>query len=104
MNVVAAGLASHCEVQLSYSLGRARPISVEVETHGTSELGGEEIAKRVRKHFDFRPAAIIKAFDLQRAPGRTEGGYYQKLSYYGAMGRTDLSCPWEQTDKAELLK
>jgi len=104
VNLVAAGLAEQCEVQLSYTLGRSRPVSIVVETRGTSELGGEELARRIKEHFDFRPGAIMQNYDLQRQPGATEGGFYRKLAVFGQVGRTDLNVPWEQTDKAELLK
>lgn len=104
VNLVAAGLAEQCEVQLSYTLGRSNPVSVVVETRGTSKLGGEELGRRVQEHFDFRPAAIMREFDLQRQPAAGEGGFYRKLAVYGQMGRTDLNVPWEQTDKADLLK
>ncbi len=104
VNVVAAGLASQCEVQLSYSLGQAHPVSVQVDTHETGKVDAAELVQRITKHFDFRPAAIIRDYDLQRLPAATEGGFYRKLACYGHMGRTDLNLPWEQTDKANLLK
>ncbi len=104
VNVVAAGLASQCEIQLSYSLGQSQPVSIQVDTHETSKVDAADLVQRISKHFDFRPAAIIRNYDLQRLPGATEGGFYRKLACYGHMGRTDLILPWEQTDKADLLK
>ncbi len=104
VNVVAAGLASQCEVQLSYSLGQARPVSVQVDTHGTSDLEPGDIVKRLRANFDFRPAAIIRDYNLQKLPAEHDGRFYRVLACYGHMGRSDLNVPWEQTDRAELLK
>ncbi len=104
VNVVAAGLAAQCEVQLSYSLGQARPVSVQVDTHGTSDLEPADIVKRIRANFDFRPAAIIRDYNLQKLPAEHNGRFYRVLACYGHMGRSDLNVPWEQTDKAELLK
>ena len=102
--VVAAGLADECEVQLSYSIGLARPVSVHVETFGTGRIADREIAARVVRHFDFRPAAIIAAFDLRRAPSIVKGGFYRRLASYGHVGRMDIGLPWERTDKAERLR
>lgn len=96
-NIVAAGLADKCEVQLAYAIGIARPVSVLVETFGTSKVEEEKIAKAVTKVFDLRPAAIIKNLDLRRP-------IYQKTSSYGHMGREDLGVSWEKTDKTEELK
>ncbi|MBR3942917.1 MAG: methionine adenosyltransferase [Clostridia bacterium] len=96
-NVVAAGLAKKCEVQLAYAIGVAKPVSVMIDTFGTGVISEEEIANRVNKVFDMRPAAIIKQLGL-RAP------MYKQLAAYGHMGREDLGVAWEKTDKAELLK
>ncbi len=96
-NVVAAGLAKKCEVQLAYAIGVANPVSVLVDTFGTGKIPDDEIAERVMKHFDMRPAAIIKQLDLRKP-------IYKKLAAYGHMGREDLGVTWEKTDRAELLK
>jgi S-adenosylmethionine synthetase len=103
-NIVAAGLAQQCEVQLGYSIGQAQPVSVNVETFGTGTLEDEAIRQRVLEHFDFRPAAIMQSLDLQRMPASLTDGFYSQLACYGQIGRTDLDLPWERTDKAELLK
>lgn len=96
-NVVAAGLASKCEVQLAYAIGVAKPVSVLVETFGTGKLSDDEIAKIVTQVFDLRPAAIIKCLDLRRP-------IYRQLAAYGHMGRTDVEVPWEKTDKIDEIK
>ena len=96
-NVVAAGLADKCEVQLAYAIGVARPVSVMVDTFGTGKLPDQEIGERLNKVIDFRPAAIIKKFDLRRP-------IYCDLAAYGHMGREDLDAPWEKTDLAEKLR
>lgn len=102
-NVVAAGLASECEVTLSYTIGRARPVSVQVETFGTGKCDDGEIAARVAAHFDFRPAAIVRQFNLRQLPTLAKGGFYRKLAAYGHVGRMDMSLPWELTDKVDAL-
>jgi len=102
-NVVAAGLASECEVQLSYMIGLAHPVSLQVETFGTGTIDDDNIAGLLRKFFDFRLAGILKEFDLRFLPSKTEDGFYQKLAAYGHMGRSDMEVPWERTDKAGLL-
>lgn len=96
-NIVAAGLADKCEIELAYAIGVARPVSVLVETFGTSKVSEEKIEELVAKHFDLRPAAIIRDLGLRRP-------LYRQLAAYGHMGRVDLDVPWERTDKAELLK
>ena len=96
-NIVAAGLADKCEVQLAYAIGVANPVSVMIDTFGTGKISEEEIANRVKKVFDMRPAAIIKQLDLRKP-------IYKNLAAYGHMGRCDLNVKWEETDKAELLK
>lgn len=96
-NVVAAGLADKCEIQLAYAIGVARPVSVLVETFGTAKVAEEKIAELINKHFDLRPAGIIKSLDLLRP-------IYRQTAAYGHFGRTDVDLPWERTDKADLLK
>ncbi len=96
-NIVAAGLAKKCEVQLAYAIGVARPVSIAVDTFGTSAYTSEQLENAVRKVFDLRPAAIIKNFDLCRP-------IYRQISNYGHMGREDLNLPWEQRDRVEALK
>ncbi len=96
-NVVAAGLAKRCEIQLSYAIGVAHPTSVAVDTFGTGKLPDTEISKIITKHFDLRPAGIIKMLDLRRP-------IYKKTSAYGHFGREDADFTWERTDKAEELK
>lgn len=95
-NVVAAGLADSCEIQLAYVIGVARPVSVSVETFGTASLAEELIEELIEKHFDLRPAAIIHDFDLRKP-------IYRNLACYGHFGRPELDLPWERTDKADLL-
>jgi S-adenosylmethionine synthetase len=102
-NVVAAGLADECEVELSYSIGLARPVSVQVETFGTGHLSDELIAVRLKEVFDFRPGGIIQMFDLRYLPQLFRGGFYRRLAAYGHIGRMDIGLPWEKTDKAAAL-
>ena len=96
-NIVAAGLADKCEIQLSYAIGVARPTSVMVDTFGTGKLSDEKITEIVRENFDLRPAGIIKMLDLRRP-------IYKQTAAYGHFGRNDLDLPWEKLDKAETLK
>ena len=96
-NIVAAGLAKRCEIQLSYAIGVAQPTSVMVDTFGTGVLSNEKLVEIVRKEFDLRPAAIIKTLDLRRP-------IYRETAAYGHFGRTDLDLPWEKTDKVDALK
>jgi S-adenosylmethionine synthetase len=96
-NVVAAGLASRFELQVSYAIGVARPTSLAVETFGTNVIPEEQIEDLIRKHFDLRPAAIIRDLDLRRP-------IYKQVAAYGHFGRDDLDVPWEKTDKAALLR
>ncbi len=103
-NIIAAGLAEKCEVQVSYAIGVARPVSVLVETFGTGKVDEEILLQLVQKHFELRPAGIIQAFNLRGLPKERGGRFYQDIAAYGHLGRTDLDLPWEQTDKAELLK
>jgi S-adenosylmethionine synthetase len=101
--VVAAGLADACEVHLAYSIGIARPVSVQVDCFGTGRVPDDEISARVQAHFDFRPAGIIRAFNLRYQPQIFRGGFYRRLAAYGHVGRMDVGLPWERTDKAALL-
>jgi S-adenosylmethionine synthetase len=96
-NIVAAGLADRAEIQISYAIGVARPLSLMVETHGTAHIPEDKIIALAKKHFDLRPAAIIRDFDLRRP-------IYKQTAAYGAFGRDDLDLPWERTDKAKILK
>ncbi len=96
-NIVAAGLADKCEVQLSYAIGVAEPTSIQVDTAGTGKLSDEALTKIVRENFDLRPASIIKKFNLRRP-------IYRQTAAYGHFGRTDVTFPWEETDSVEALK
>ena len=96
-NIVAAGLAKKCEIQLSYAIGVAHPTSIMVDTFGTGKLSNEKLVDMIRENFDLRPAGIIKMLDLRRP-------IYKQTAAYGHFGRTDLDLPWEKTDKAEVLK
>ncbi|MCC5909576.1 MAG: methionine adenosyltransferase [Clostridiaceae bacterium] len=96
-NIVAAGLADKCEIELAYAIGVAEPVSIMVETFGTGKVEEEVLVQLIRKHFDLRPAAIIKDLDLRRP-------IYRQVAAYGHFGRTDVDVPWEKTDKVELLK
>ena len=96
-NIVAAGLADKCEIQIAYAIGVAKPVSVLVDTFGTAKIPEAEIEERVSNNFDLRPAAIIRDLDLRRP-------IYRQVAAYGHFGRTDIDVPWERTDKAELLK
>ena len=96
-NIVAAGIADRCEIQLSYAIGVAHPTSIMVDTFGTGKLSEDKIVELIRENFDLRPAGIIKMLDLRRP-------IYKQTAAYGHFGRPDLDLPWEKTDKAELLK
>jgi S-adenosylmethionine synthetase len=96
-NIVAAGLADKCEIELAYAIGVAYPVSVMVDTFGTNKVDEEKIEELVSKHFDLRPAGIIKMLDLRRP-------IYKQTAAYGHFGRTDVDLPWEHTDKAAALK
>ena len=96
-NVVAAGLADRCQVQLAYAIGVARPVSVLVETFGTGKVSDSELEEAVEKVFDLRPTAIIRELDLRKP-------IYRKLAAYGHMGREDLGVAWEKTDRVDALK
>lgn len=96
-NIVAAGLADKCEVQLAYAIGVAKPVSIMVDTFGTGKIEEERIVELIKKHFDLRPAGIIKMLDLRRP-------IYRQTAAYGHFGRDDLDLPWERTDKAPVLR
>ena len=96
-NIVAAGLADKCEIQLSYAIGVAHPTSVMVDTFGTGKLSDEKLVEIIRENFDLRPAGIIKMLDLRRP-------IYKQTAAYGHFGRNDIDVPWEKTDKVEILK
>ena len=96
-NIVAAGLADKCEIQLSYAIGVARPTSIMVDTFGTGKLSDEKLVEIIREHFDLRPAGIIKMLDLRRP-------IYKQTAAYGHFGRDDLDLPWEKLDKVDALK
>ena len=96
-NIVAAGLADKCEIQLSYAIGVAHPTSIMVDTFGTGKVSEKKLVEMIRENFDLRPAGIIKMLDLRRP-------IYKQTAAYGHFGRTDLDLPWEKTDKAEILK
>ncbi len=96
-NLVAAGLADKCEIQLAYAIGVAHPVSILVDSFGTGKVSDERLAELVSEHFDMRPAAIIRDLDLRRP-------IYKQVAAYGHMGRTDIDVPWERTDKVEALR
>ena len=96
-NIVAAGLADRCEIQLSYAIGVARPTSINVDTFGTGKVSDSKLVEIIRENFDLRPAGIIRMLDLRRP-------IYKQTAAYGHFGRTDLNLPWEKTDKVEDLK
>jgi S-adenosylmethionine synthetase len=103
-NIVAAGLADKCEVQLSYAIGVARPVSILVETFGTGKASDEQILELVEKHFELRPEGILATFNLRNLPKERGGRFYQDTAAYGHFGRADLDLPWEQTNQADALK
>ena len=96
-NIVAAGLADKCEIQLSYAIGVARPTSIMVDTFGTGKLSDEKLVDIIRENFDLRPAGIIKMLDLRRP-------IYKQTAAYGHFGRNDLDLSWEKTNKVQVLK
>ena len=96
-NVVAAGLADRCEIQVAYAIGVAKPLSINVETFGTGHIADEEIARLIEKNFDLRPGAIIRDLGLRQP-------IYQQLAAYGHFGRDDLDLAWEKTEKAAALR
>ena len=103
-NIVAAGLADKCEVQLSYAIGVARPTSIFIETFGTGNVDDDKLLDLVNEHFELRPAGIIETFNLRTLPRERNGRFYQDIAAYGHFGRDDLDLPWEKTDKAADLK
>jgi S-adenosylmethionine synthetase len=103
-NIVAAGLAEKCEVQLSYAIGVARPVSIFVDTFGTGKVSDDFLLTLVKENFELRPAGIIAAFDLQNLPAQRGGRFYQDVAAYGHFGRPDLDLPWEKVDKAVVLQ
>ena len=96
-NIVAAGLADKCEIQLSYAIGVAEPTSIMVDTFGTGRLSNERLVEIIRENFDLRPAGIIQMLNLRRP-------IYKQTAAYGHFGRTDLDLPWEKLDRVEMLK
>ena len=96
-NIVAAGLAEKCEIQLSYAIGVAYPTSVMVDTFGTGKLSDEKLVEIIRENFDLRPAGIIKMLDLRRP-------IYRQTAAYGHFGRNDINLPWESVDKVDVLR
>ena len=96
-NIVAAGIAKKCEIQLSYAIGVAQPTSVMVDTFGTGKIADDKLVEIVRENFDLRPAGIIKMLDLRRP-------IYKQTAAYGHFGRNDLDLPWEKLDKVDTLK
>lgn len=102
-NVVAAGLADECELQLSYSIGLPQPVSVRVRTFGTGRISNVEIGKRIEANFDFRLGAIVRAFELRWLPLERQQDFYRRLASYGQVGRPELDLPWERTDAVARL-
>lgn len=96
-NIVAAGVADRCEVQVAYAIGVAKPVSVSVNSHGTGKIDDSKIAEIVNKVFDLRPGAIIRDLDLRRP-------IYRQVAVYGHFGRTDIDVPWERLDRVEEIK
>ena len=103
-NLVAAGLADKCEVQLSYAIGMAKPVSILIETFGTGRMPTEELLALVKQNFELRPAGLIDALNLQGLPQERGGRFYQDIAAYGHFGRTDLDLPWERVDKVAQLQ
>ena len=102
-NIVKAGLAKKCEIELAYAIGKSQPVSVLVDTFDTGRIDDETLSKIVSETFDLRPAAIIKQFDLRNLPAKNGGKFYQKLAAYGHVGREDFEIPWEKTQMADIL-
>ena len=103
-NVVGAGLADKCEVQIAYAIGVPQPVSIHVTSFGTGRISDDEITSLVKAKFDLRPGAIIQAFGLRELPSKNKGTFYSKVAAYGHFGRPDLDLPWERLDKVEELK
>ena len=102
-NIVKAGLAEKCEIELAYAIGKSQPVSILVDTFDTGKISDEQLSKIVSETFDLRPAAIIKQFDLRNLPAKNDGKFYQKLAAYGHVGREDFYVPWEDTSCANEL-
>ena len=102
-NIVKAGLADKCEIELAYAIGKSQPVSILVDTFDTGKLSDEELSKIVKETFDLRPAAIIEKFDLRNLPAKNGGKFYSKLAAYGHIGREDFFVPWEETQMTEIL-
>lgn len=103
-NIVKAGLAQKCEIELAYAIGKSQPVSILVDTFDTGKIPDEALSEIVAKIFDLRPAAIIKQFDLRNLPAKFGGKFYQKLAAYGHVGREDFPIPWEETQMVEILQ
>ena len=103
-NVVAAGLADECEVQLSYSVGKVDPISIEIDTFGTGAAPDRDISRALKEVCDFRPGAIVQGFGLAHLPGRSGGKFFRKLAAFGHLGERDLELPWEQRNLVSALQ
>ena len=103
-NVVAAGLAEECEIQLSYSIGHPGPTSVQVHAFGTASISEDDLLARITEHFDFRIGSIIRNFNLRHLSGKSSGGFYQRLPIEGHFGNTTMALPWEKTDRSEQLR
>lgn len=103
-NIVGAGLTKQCEVQVSYAIGVAKPISISVSTHGTGKIKDSVLGDIINQVFDLRPLAILRKFNLQSLPKLNGGVFYRKIAAYGHFGRTDIKLPWEELDKVEELK
>lgn len=103
-NIVAAGLAEKCEIELAYAIGVSRPVSVLVDTFGTGKVSDEALSEIVQRNFDLRPNAIIRQFDLRNLPRKNGGRFYSRLAAYGHIGRTDFPVPWEETQMASKLE
>jgi S-adenosylmethionine synthetase len=103
-HVVAAGLAQRCEVQICYSVGLARPVCVIADTFGTGRLPDTQLAQRLERRFDFRPAGIVQRFGLRSLPARRDGVFYRNLAAYGQVGRDDLDLPWERLEQVDALR
>ena len=103
-NVVAAGLADRCEIQLSYAVGLARPVSLLVNTFGTGAIGDDHLAQRIEQVFDLRPGAIVRRFHLRSLPGQVDPHFYRRLAAYGQVGRAEMDLPWERLDCVTRLR
>ena len=102
-NIVKAGLADKCEIELAYAIGKSQPVSILVDTFNTGRISDEDLSKIVKETFDLRPAAIIEKFDLRNLPAKNGGKFYSRLAAYGHIGREDFYVPWEETQMTEIL-